>query len=104
MTGAGYTSRLFVTLKRGLPGKRHDHRRVVKALGLRKVNHTVERNNSPTIRGMVDKVKYLLSVETKEMRTERLEREAMAKAPREPVIVSHHPWSPLTSSPLSPEV
>ncbi|MGH9341146.1 MAG: 50S ribosomal protein L30 [Acidobacteriota bacterium] len=35
---------------------------VVRALGLRKLNHTVERPDTPAIRGMVAKVPHLLEI------------------------------------------
>jgi large subunit ribosomal protein L30 len=38
------------------------HKRVVKGLGLRKVNQIVERPDSPVFRGMVNKVPHLLEV------------------------------------------
>ena len=38
------------------------HKRVVKGLGLRKVNQVVERPDSPEFRGMVKKVPHLLKV------------------------------------------
>jgi large subunit ribosomal protein L30 len=38
-------------------------RRVVKGLGLTRVNRSVTRKNTPEIRGMVEKVKFLLHVE-----------------------------------------
>jgi len=39
------------------------HKATVEALGLRKVGSTVEHNDTPQIRGMVNKVTYLLEVE-----------------------------------------
>lgn len=38
------------------------HRRVVRGLGLRKVNQVVERADSPVFRGMVNKVPHLLKI------------------------------------------
>jgi large subunit ribosomal protein L30 len=38
------------------------HKRVVKGLGLRKLNQVVERPDSPEFRGMVKKVPHLLSI------------------------------------------
>lgn len=35
----------------------------VRALGLRKLNHTIEKEVSPQILGMIDKVKHLVKVE-----------------------------------------
>ena len=38
-------------------------RRTIRALGLRRLQHTVEREDTPTIRGMVHKVRHMVSVE-----------------------------------------
>jgi large subunit ribosomal protein L30 len=38
------------------------HKRVVKGLGLRKLNQVVERPDSPVFRGMVNKAPHLLQV------------------------------------------
>eukprot|EP00271_Cylindrocystis_brebissonii_P010746 TRINITY_DN27086_c0_g1_i1.p2 TRINITY_DN27086_c0_g1~~TRINITY_DN27086_c0_g1_i1.p2 ORF type:complete len:102 (+),score=18.97 TRINITY_DN27086_c0_g1_i1:825-1130(+) len=90
-----WSNRLVITLKRGLPGKREDHKKIVKALGFQKKREsTVERVNSPTIRGMIQKVKYLLQVETKEMRDEKLVAEAARTALRPPLKVFHRPTRP----------
>ena len=40
-----------------------DQKRTLVALGLRKMNQVVEHDASPTILGMVNKVKHLISVE-----------------------------------------
>ncbi len=52
-----------ITLTRGLTAKRETQRRVVRALGLGKQGSSVIRHDSPTIRGMIDKVHHLVSVE-----------------------------------------
>ena len=44
----------------GLP---QNQRRIVKALGFRKLNQNVIHESSPTINGMVHKVKHLVSIE-----------------------------------------
>lgn len=54
---------LRITLFRGLSGRREAHRRVVKGLGLTRVNSSVVLKDTPEIRGMVEKVKFLLHVE-----------------------------------------
>jgi large subunit ribosomal protein L30 len=54
---------LKITLTRSLSGQRESHRRVVKGLGLTRVNRSVVRMDTPEIRGMVEKVKFLLRVE-----------------------------------------
>ena len=44
----------------GRPGKQ---RRIIESLGLRRLHHTVVHQDSPTIRGMVNKVSHMVMVE-----------------------------------------
>jgi large subunit ribosomal protein L30 len=57
------SSRLKVTLKKGLVGRPEDQRGTVRALGLKRIGHTVVKDDRPEIRGMIFKVKHLVSVE-----------------------------------------
>jgi large subunit ribosomal protein L30 len=59
-------SRLKVTQVRGLPGTQKRQRETIRGLGLRRVHHSVVVEDTPAIRGMIDKVKHLVSVETVE--------------------------------------
>lgn len=52
-----------VTLVKGLMGTKQDHRATVRGLGLKRRNHTVELVDTPAVRGMVNKVSYLLKCE-----------------------------------------
>jgi large subunit ribosomal protein L30 len=52
-----------VTLVRGVIGTRESHRATVRGLGLRRINHTVELEDTPAVRGMINKVSYLLKCE-----------------------------------------
>jgi large subunit ribosomal protein L30 len=52
-----------VTLVRGLIGTRESHRATVRGLGLRRINHTVELEDTAAVRGMINKVSYLLKCE-----------------------------------------
>ena len=52
-----------VTLVKGLRGALYTHRESVKGLGLRHRSHTVEVEDTPAVRGMINKVSYLLKVE-----------------------------------------
>lgn len=54
---------LKITLTKGLVGKTKEQRRVVTALGLGKYGSSVVHHDSPTIRGMVNKISHLLTVE-----------------------------------------
>lgn len=58
------TGNLRITLVRSLSGRPESVRRVVRGLGLTRLNRSVTRKNTPEIRGMVEKVKFLLRVET----------------------------------------
>ena len=55
--------KLKITLARGLAGEKEVHCKVAHALGLRKTNQTVLREDSPQIQGMVYAVRHLLKVE-----------------------------------------
>jgi large subunit ribosomal protein L30 len=52
-----------ITLRRSLIGVPKDQRATVYALGLRKTNDTREVADTRDVRGMVDKVAYLLTIE-----------------------------------------
>ncbi|AOH35073.1 50S ribosomal protein L30 [Luteimonas dalianensis] len=52
-----------VRLVKGLQGTQGRHRLSVKALGLRKVNDVRELKDSPQVRGLINKVHYLVRVE-----------------------------------------
>ena len=41
-------------------------KRTIEALGLKKLHHTVEKKDTPQIRGMINAVKHLIKVEVKE--------------------------------------
>lgn len=57
------TGRLRVTLTKSPVGYRREQKRTVRALGLRRMHQTVEVGDTPTIRGMVNKVSHLVTVE-----------------------------------------
>lgn len=54
---------LKVTLKRGLSGSTDRQRQSVRGLGLRRRHHSVVVEDTPSIRGMVNKVIHLIDVE-----------------------------------------
>ena len=55
--------KLKVTLKRGTNHRLKAHKACVSGLGLRRINHSVIVDDTPAIRGMINKVAYLLAVE-----------------------------------------
>ena len=52
-----------ITLRKSVNGRLQAHKDCVKGLGLRRIGHTVEVQDSPAVRGMINRVSYLLSVE-----------------------------------------
>lgn len=56
-------AKLKVTLAKSLIGRKKDHIATAEALGLRKIGKTVEVEETPQVRGMIDKINYLLKVE-----------------------------------------
>lgn len=57
--------RLSITQVRSAIGCPADQKATVRALGLKRIRHTVEHADSPAVRGMVRKVRHL--VEMKEL-------------------------------------
>lgn len=55
--------RLRVTLVRSMHGRLKRHRDCVRGLGLRRMHHTVEVEDTPCTRGMVNKIAYMLHIE-----------------------------------------
>lgn len=54
--------KLQVKLVKSTIGAIPQHRKIVKALGLRKLQQVVEHQDNPQIRGMINKVNHLLEV------------------------------------------
>lgn len=52
-----------VTQVKSLAGRLQKHRATVRGLGLRRIGHTVEVEDTPSVRGMINQVAYLLKVE-----------------------------------------
>jgi large subunit ribosomal protein L30 len=51
-----------VKLVKGLIGTRESHRATVRGLGLRGINSVSELEDTPSVRGMINKVSYLVKV------------------------------------------
>jgi large subunit ribosomal protein L30 len=54
--------KIKVKLVKSVASTREDHRATVRGLGLKWTNHTVELVDTPSVRGMINKVGYLLKV------------------------------------------
>jgi large subunit ribosomal protein L30 len=57
------TKKLRVTLLKSPYGTGRKHMATVKGLGLRRRHHTVELDDTPAVRGMINKVSYMLKFE-----------------------------------------
>ncbi len=56
-------ARVKITWVRSTINRPERHKRTVRALGLRRLNHTVEHELTPQIQGMINKVPHLIRVE-----------------------------------------
>jgi large subunit ribosomal protein L30 len=54
--------RIKVKLIKSTAGCKQSHRDTVRGLGLRRMHHTVELEDTPSVRGMINKVYYLVQV------------------------------------------
>lgn len=55
--------KIKVTLVKSLIGTKQSHRATVRGLGLRRLNSTSELQDTPAVRGMINKVAYLVKCE-----------------------------------------
>ena len=55
--------RLRITQYRSAISRRQNQKDTIRSLGIRRLHQTVEHNDTPTIRGMIDTVKHLVRVE-----------------------------------------
>ena len=55
--------KIKITWKRSSIGYADNQKRTIKALGLKRLNHHVEHDASPSVLGMVQKVKHLVDIE-----------------------------------------
>jgi large subunit ribosomal protein L30 len=60
---SGENKKIRITLVRSPIGRQPVQRRTVRALGLKRLNHSVVQRESPEILGMVDRVQHLVRVE-----------------------------------------
>jgi large subunit ribosomal protein L30 len=55
--------KIKVTLLKSVLGIKREHRATVRGLGLRRINHAVELADTPAVRGMINKVNYLVRID-----------------------------------------
>ena len=56
-------AKLKITLTKSIIGSKKDQIATVEALGLKKIRDAVEQNDTPQVRGMINKVSHLVKVE-----------------------------------------
>jgi large subunit ribosomal protein L30 len=56
-------NKIKVRLVKSTNSCNHKHRETVRGLGLRRINHVVELEDTPSVRGMINRVNYLVRVE-----------------------------------------
>ena len=55
--------KLKITLIKSMIGRPEKHRKVLRGMGLNKMNKTVELEDTPSVRGMIHKVSHLVKTE-----------------------------------------
>ena len=55
--------KIKVTLVKSVNGTKQSHRATVRGLGLRRLNSSAELEDTPAVRGMINKVSYLVKCE-----------------------------------------
>jgi len=53
---------LKITLKRSFIGRCKKHEKILRSLGLRRLNQSVVHNDIPSVRGMIQKVSHMVEV------------------------------------------
>ena len=56
------SEKLNITLVKSMIGRPEKHRKVLRGMGLTKMNKTVQLEDTPSVRGMIMKVVHLVSV------------------------------------------
>jgi large subunit ribosomal protein L30 len=56
--------KIKVRLLKSLSGTRRDHRATAYGLGLKKINQVSELADTPAVRGMINKVNYLVRIDS----------------------------------------
>ncbi|MXP67898.1 50S ribosomal protein L30 [Pantoea sp. Aalb] len=59
------TNTIKITQVRSSIGRLPNHKATLVGLGLYRIGHTVEREDTPMIRGMINTISYMLKVESK---------------------------------------
>ncbi len=57
------SKKIRVTQVRSTNGRLQSHKACMSGLGLRRIGHTVEVEDTPSVRGMINKIHYMVQVE-----------------------------------------
>lgn len=55
--------KIRITQTKSSSGRLQRHKDTLRGLGLRRIRHTVERDDTPEIRGMINKISYMVRIE-----------------------------------------
>ena len=56
-------NKIRIKLVKSTAGCKRGHRDTVRGLGLKKINHVTELDDTPEVRGMINRVNYLVRIE-----------------------------------------
>lgn len=56
------SKQLEITLNRSVIGQKESQKKTIQSLGLKKVHQSVIREDTPAVRGMIEKVSHLVKV------------------------------------------
>lgn len=62
MTKSKVQNKVKIKLIKSLIGRLEDHKATARGLGLKKINQQVELEDTPSVRGMIRKISYLLKI------------------------------------------
>jgi large subunit ribosomal protein L30 len=57
------TKKIKVRLLKSLAGTKQSHRDTARGLGLKRINQVSELEDTPAVRGMIDKINYLVRID-----------------------------------------
>ena len=56
-------NKIRVTQTKSTSGRLESHKATARGLGLRRIRHTVELDDTPEVRGMINRIAYMVRVE-----------------------------------------
>ena len=96
-------NKIKVTQVRSIIGRDETQKRTIQALGLGKINRSRIHNDTPAIRGMVNKVRHLVMVEELEPEKKATKPEEKPKKKKTTEKVTEQETTEVVSTPAAPE-